>query len=105
MEKTMYRTEKKKPAHTGFEPASHHPCSLAIQIYVNYCQSVLSRMSLLFYYLVFISLSRYSNPKSSSIIMGSNPLHDRYLFHLINCFNMLTSIYFKKKIQQNNHFT
>ena len=92
--------KKKKPVRTGFEPASHHTCSLATQLYANYSHSVLSRTSLLFHYLIFMPLSQCSNPKSSSIIMGSDPLHDRYLFHLINCSNMLISIYFKKKFNR-----
>ena len=96
----MYRTEKKKSVRTGFEPESHHTCSLAIQLYANYSHSILSRTSLLFHYLIFMTLSQYSHPKSSSIIMGSDPLRDRYLFHLINCSNMLVSIYFKKEFNR-----
>ena len=82
MVKTTYRTEKKKSIHTGFEPASHHTClfshpAIMQTILILFSLEQVALISLL---KLHVTLSQYSNPKSSSITMGSDPLRDRYLF-------------------------
>ena len=49
MEEKLYRAEKNKPLHTGFEPGSRYPRPLATQLHAKYSCSSLSRMTFLFY--------------------------------------------------------
>ena len=54
---TIYRIQKSKLLRTGFEPDLCYPRCLATQLHASYSCPLLSRITFLFYYLIFIPCS------------------------------------------------